>query len=206
MPLSGAAPSAGSTTARVLTVEDDPIVRADLRLILEDHGFDVCADARNGVEAVELAREHRPDLILIDLNLPELDGVEATRRILEEREVPIVALTGYVAGDSIERAVEAGAVDHVTKPFSEAELVDTLRDVLSTRRLEAERDAEHHYIRITIEAMLRENRTEKEIIAVVRSMTGEPAPPGELSATFGRCAAWLRGLPSARARHTKPSA
>jgi CheY-like chemotaxis protein len=195
-----------STTARVLTVEDDPIVRADLRLILEDHGFDVCADARNGVEAVELAREHRPDLILIDLNLPELDGVEATRRILEEREVPIVALTGYVAGDSIERAVEAGAVDHVTKPFSEAELVDTLRDVLATRRLEAERDAEHHYIRITIEAMLRENRSEKEIIAVVRSMTGEPVPPGELSAALRRCAAWLRGRPSAIARHTKRSA
>jgi len=192
-----------STTARVLTVEDDPIVRADLRLILEDHGFDVCADARNGVEAVELAREHRPDLILIDLNLPELDGVEATRRILEEREVPIVALTGYVAGDSIERAVEAGAVDHVTKPFTEAALVDTLREVLTTRKLEAEREAEHHRIRITIEAMLRENRSEKEIIAIVRSMTGEPTPPGKLSAALRRRAAWARGLPSAVARHTK---
>ena len=65
-------------TASVLTVEDDPIVRADLRLILEDAGFDVCADARDGVEAVELARQHRPDLILMDLNLPGLDGVEAT--------------------------------------------------------------------------------------------------------------------------------
>jgi len=195
-----------STTARVLTVEDDPIVRADLRLILEDHGFDVCADARDGVEAVELAREHRPDLILIDLNLPELDGVEATRRILDERDVPIVALTGYSAGDSIERAVEAGAVDHVTKPFSEAELVDTLRDVLATRRLEVERDAHQHHMRIMIEAMLRENRTEKEIIAVVRSMTGEPAPPGELSAALRRGAAWLRGLPSAIGEHTKRSA
>jgi CheY-like chemotaxis protein len=185
------------TPARVLTVEDDPIVRADLRLILEDHGFDVCADARNGVEAVELAREHRPDLILIDLNLPELDGVEATRRILDERDVPIVALTGYSAGDSIERAVEAGAVDHVTKPFSEAELVDTLRDVLATRRLDVERDAHHHHIRIMIEAMLRENRTEEEIVAVVRSMTGEPPPPGERVPVFRRYAAWLRSLTSA---------
>ncbi len=186
------------TTARVLTVEDDPIVRADLRLILEDHGFEVCADARDGVEAVELAREHRPDLILIDLNLPELDGVEATRRILEEREVPIVALTGYVAGDSIERAVEAGAVDHVTKPFSVAELVGTLRDVLAKRRLEAERAADHHHIRIAIEAMLRENRSEKEITAVVRRMTGEPAVPDALSRALGR-------LTSAIARHAKRS-
>lgn len=176
------------STTSVLTVEDDPIVRADLRLILEDHGFDVCAGARNGIEAVELAREHRPDLILIDLNLPELDGVEATRLIMGEREVPIVALTGYVEGDWIARAVEAGAADHVTKPFSEAELVDTLRGVLATWRL----DAEHHYIRVTIEAMLRENRTEQEIIAVVRRMTGEPAPPGKLAAALRRCAAWMR--------------
>ena len=144
-----------STPARVLTVEDDPIVRADLRLILEDHGFDVCAAARNGLEAVDLAREHRPDLVLIDLNLPELDGVEATRRIFDERKVPIVAFTGSVGGDSIQRAVDAGAADHVTKPFSEGELVDTLRNVLATQRLEAEREADHHYVRVMIEAMLR---------------------------------------------------
>src|SRR6187397_3140174 len=100
--------------ARVLTVEDNPIVRADLRLILEDHGFDVCADARDGAEAVDLAREHRPDLILIDLNLPELDGVEATRRIMDERDVAIVAFTGD-QGYLTDRAVEAGAVAHVTK-------------------------------------------------------------------------------------------
>lgn len=181
------------TAARVLTVEDNPIVSADLRLILEDHGFDVCADARNGAEAVELAREHRPDLILIDLHLPVLDGIEATRRILNERKVPIVALTGYVRGSSIQRAVEAGAVDHVTKPFSEAGLVDTLRGALAGQALDAEREAEHDYIRVRIEAMLRENRTEKEILAMVRSVTGEPAPPSGLSLALRRSAAWLRG-------------
>lgn len=181
------------TAARVLTVEDNPIVSADLRLILEEHGFDVCADARNGVEAVELARQHRPDLILIDLNLPVLDGIEATRRIMGERKVPIVALTGYVRGSSIQRAVEAGAVDHVTKPFSETGLVDTLRSALATQALDAEREAQQDHIRVRIEAMLRENRTEKEILAMVRSITGEPAPPGELSLALRRCAAWLRG-------------
>jgi response regulator NasT len=169
-----------------MTVEDDPIVRADLRLILEDHGFDVCADARDGVEAVELAREHRPDLILIDLHLPELDGVEATRRILDEREVPIVALTGYVTGDTIQRAAEAGAVDHITKPFSAAGLVEKLRDVLATRKLELERAVEHDYIRAVIERMLRDNRSEEEILAVVWSMTGEQPPPGTFSAALRR--------------------
>ena len=182
------------TPASVLTVEDNPITRADLRLILEEHGFDVCADAQNGFEAVELARTHRPDLILIDLNLPGLDGVEATRRILGERAVPIVALTGHVAGDWIERAAEAGAVDHVTKPFSETALVDTLRGVLTASRLDAEREAEHHYVRIAIEAMQRENRTEQEIIAVVCGMTGEPAPPGALTAVLRRGADRLRDL------------
>ncbi len=180
------------TPATVLTVEDDPIVRADLRLILEDHGFDVCADAHDGFEAVELAREHRPDLILIDLNLPGLDGVEATRRILGERNVPIVALTGHVAGDWVERALEAGAVDLVTKPFGEGALVDTLRSVLATSRLDTEREAEHHYIRCVIEAMLREHRTEREILAVVRSMTGEPPPSGRGTGVLRRSVAWWR--------------
>ena len=182
-----------STAAKVLTVEDNPIVRADLRLILEEHGFDVCPDARNGYEAVELARQYRPDLILIDLNLPLLDGIEATRLIMDERSVPIVALTGHIRGTRIQRAVEAGAVDHVTKPFSEAGLVDTLRGALAAQAHDAERDAEHDHIRVTIEAMVRENRTEREILAVVRSITGEPAPPSELSLALRRCAAWLRG-------------
>src|SRR4051794_33719951 len=66
-----------TAAARVMTVEDDPIVRADLRLVLEDAGFGVCADARDGIEAVELARLHAPDLIVLDLGLPKLDGVEA---------------------------------------------------------------------------------------------------------------------------------
>src|SRR2546421_142135 len=117
------------TTARILTVEDDPIVRADLRLILEDAGFDVCADARDGVEAVDLAREHRPDLVLIALSWRRLAGVEATRRILEERDVPVVALTGHSTGDVVDRAVDAGVVGHVRKPFSETQLVSTVSGV-----------------------------------------------------------------------------
>ena len=157
-------------TASVLTVEDDPIVRADLRLILEDAGFDVCADARDGVEAVELARQHRPDLILMDLNLPGLDGVEATRRILHERSVPIVALTGHTASDSVERALDAGAVAHVLKPFHEAHLVGTLTDVLA-ERAEAGAEADRRHYLIMIESMLRDGYTEREIVAAVEGRT-----------------------------------
>jgi two-component system, response regulator PdtaR len=158
------------TAARVLTVEDDPIVRADLRLILEDAGFDVCPDARDGIEAVELARTHCPDLILIDLGLPRIDGVEATRRILEEREVSIVALTGHRAGGFVERAMEAGAVAHVLKPFNEAHLVGTITGVLAERhsRDAADAEAEHRGQLIMIESMLRRGHSEREINDALR--------------------------------------
>ena len=114
----------------VLTVEDDPIIRADLRLVLEDAGFDV-SDARDGIEAVELAREHEPDVILLDLGLPGIGGVEATRQILAERVVPIVALTGRSRGLA-EEAVEAGASSYVLKPFHPEEVVGALLDAIAT--------------------------------------------------------------------------
>ena len=69
-------------TATVLTVEDDPVTRADLRVVLEDAGFTVVPDARDGLEALELARRHEPDVVLLDLGLPRLGGVEAVRRLL----------------------------------------------------------------------------------------------------------------------------
>lgn len=116
--------------ATVLTVEDDPIVRADLRLVLEEAGFDVCADARDGAEAVELARLHTPDLILLDLGLPGIDGVEATRQILNERDVPIVALTGRSEALASE-ALDAGAITCVRKPFAARQLVETLTETLN---------------------------------------------------------------------------
>jgi CheY-like chemotaxis protein len=117
--------------ATVLAVEDDPIVRADLRLVLEDAGFEV-ADARDGVQAVELARTHEPDAIVLDLGLPRLDGVEATRRILAERDVPIVALTGR-SQVLAEEAIEAGASSYVLKPFEPEEVVGAVLDAIAFR-------------------------------------------------------------------------
>jgi two-component system, response regulator PdtaR len=123
--------SSATATARVMTVEDDPIVRADLRLVLEDAGFGVCAGARDGVEAVELARLHAPDVIVLDLGLPRLDGVEATRQILSERDVPIIVLTGR-SSSLAEEAMDAGAVTYLRKPFVERELVDTVTTTLAS--------------------------------------------------------------------------
>jgi two-component system, response regulator PdtaR len=190
-------PLPAPTTARVLTAEDDPVVRDDLRLILEDAGCDVCPDARDGVEAVELARTHRPDLILIDLSLPRIDGIEATRRILHERDVPIVALTGHSPEGVVERAIEAGAITHIRKPFHEAHLVGTITGVLAERALRDDADAEEEAERrgrlIMIESMVRDGYSQREIAYAIRDRCGPggefgtPRPlSGLIRALFGR--------------------
>jgi CheY-like chemotaxis protein len=129
-----------TATARVMTAEDDPIVRADLRLVLEEAGFGVCAGARDGIEAVELARLHEPDVIVLDLGLPRMGGVEATRQILSERSVPIIALTGRSTALAL-AAVEAGAVTYLRKPFVERELVDTVAKAVEAHRRAAREES-----------------------------------------------------------------
>jgi len=153
--------------ARILTVEDDPIVRADLRLVLEDAGFDVLPDARDGVEAVDRAREHRPDLILIDLGLPRLSGVEATRQILGERDVPIVALTGHRDGELVDEALDAGAVGHVLKPFHDRQLVETLRIALTEGSRKQGDENERRRQLLLIDSLVRRGYAEAQIIAAL---------------------------------------
>jgi two-component system, response regulator PdtaR len=162
-----------ANAARILTVEDDPIVQRDLRLILEDAGYVVCSSASDGLEAVEQARRHRPDLILMDIGLPRLDGIAATEQILGERDVPIVALTGRSNRDGLDRAATAGAARHILKPFSEGELIETLADVL------AERDVADRHLKVLIESMGRSGHSEREIVAAVEDQTGRrgPRPP-----------------------------
>jgi CheY-like chemotaxis protein len=156
------------TPPRILTVDDDPIVRADLRVILEDAGFAVVPDARDGDEAVERAREHAPDLIVMDLGLPGLDGFAATSRILSERDVPIVALSGHNAAEVRERAAAAGAGSYLLKPFSEASLLDTIREALARRQRELEVESNAYHLRAMIESMVRENVSERQIERAVR--------------------------------------
>lgn len=122
-----------AAAASVMTVEDNVLVRADLRLVLEDAGFDVVAEAGDGLEAVELAREHRPDAIVLDLGLPHLDGIETSQRLLAERDVPIVALTGR-SERLAEQAVAAGATSYVLKPFHDRTIVAAVTGALAAHR------------------------------------------------------------------------
>jgi response regulator NasT len=114
----------------VLIAEDETLIRLDLHRLLEASGYDVCGLAIDGIEAVECALELRPDLIVLDVKMPRLDGVEAARRILAAYHVPIVMLTAYGYGELISRGLDAGVVGFVVKPFGERDLLDALRDAL----------------------------------------------------------------------------
>jgi response regulator NasT len=94
--------------------------------MLERAGFEVVAEARDGREAVALAAEHRPDLAVMDVKMPELDGIEAARQMLEQRQIPIVMLTAFSEAALVGRAVDAGVFGYLVKPFRETDLLPAI--------------------------------------------------------------------------------
>jgi response regulator NasT len=173
---------------RILIAEDETIIRLDLRDLLERTGHEVCAEARDGVEAVELARSERPDLAIMDVKMPRLDGIDAARRILEERPLPIVMLTAYGQNELVSRAVEAGVFGYLVKPFREADLLPAIRaararhEELAALREEADSLAEALAARKTIERakgllMAKEGLSEEAAFARLRrasQVSGRP--------------------------------
>lgn len=119
--------AAAARAGRILIAEDETIIRLDLRAMLEAGGFEVCGEARDGVEAVELAEYLSPDVIVMDIKMPRLDGIEAARRILEQRPVPIVMLTAFGQDDFVERAIETGVFGYLAKPFREQDVIPAVR-------------------------------------------------------------------------------
>ena len=111
---------------RVLVAEDETLIRLDLTGMLRSAGFEVCAEARDGVEVVELARSELPDLAVLDVKMPRLDGIESARRILDERPIPIVIVSAYTETSLVERAAEAGVFGYLSKPFREEDLLPAI--------------------------------------------------------------------------------
>jgi len=111
----------------VLIAEDETIIRLDLRRLLEVEGLVVCGEARDGEEAIALARDLRPDVVLLDVRMPRIDGIEAARRIYAERPLPIVMLTAFAERRLVERAVDAGVFGYLLKPFREHDVAPALR-------------------------------------------------------------------------------
>jgi len=112
---------------RILIAEDETIIRLDLRDVLERAGHEVCAEARDGEEAVALAQAEHPELAILDVKMPRLDGIETARRILAERPIPIVMLTAYGQDELVARAVEAGVFGYLVKPFRETDLLPAIQ-------------------------------------------------------------------------------
>lgn len=177
-----------SVPLRILVAEDETIIRLDLRELLERSGFEVCAEARDGEEAVALARSERPDVAIMDVKMPKLDGIEAARRILDERPIPIVMLTAYGQQELVSRAVEAGVFGYLVKPFREQDLlpaIETARarhDELAALREEAESLTEALAARKAIERakgllMEKEGLSEQDAFARLRKasqVSGRP--------------------------------
>lgn len=111
---------------RVLVAEDETIIRLDLKELLVRAGHTVVAEARDGEEAVALAEQTNPDLIVMDVKMPRMDGIDAARKIMEQQPVAIVMLTAYAHEDLVIRASEAGAFGYLVKPFREADLVPAI--------------------------------------------------------------------------------
>ena len=173
---------------RILVAEDETIIRLDLRALLERSGFEVVAEAHDGEEAVALAREHEPDLAIMDVKMPRLDGIDAARRILDERPIPIVMLTAYGQEELVSRAIEAGVFGYLVKPFREQDLLPAIRtararhDELSALREEAESLADALAARKAIERakgllMQKEGLSEQDAFARLRKasqISGRP--------------------------------
>lgn len=111
---------------RILIAEDETIIRLDLRDMLVRAGFEVCAEARDGEEAVELARSEEPDLAIMDVKMPKLDGIEAARRMLDERPIPIVIVSAFTERSLVNRAADAGVFGYLSKPFRENDLLPAI--------------------------------------------------------------------------------
>jgi response regulator NasT len=126
----------------VVVAEDEALIRLDIVEMLREAGFDVVGEAGDGEEAVRLAEEHRPDLVVMDIKMPVLDGISAAERIAKSRIAPVVLLTAFSQRELVERARDAGAMAYVVKPFSSADLLPALEIALSRHQEIAALEAE----------------------------------------------------------------
>lgn len=136
------APNDQPQSRTVVIAEDETLIRMDLAEMLAEEGYDVVGQAGDGQKAIELAEELRPDLVILDVKMPVLDGIAAAEAIAGQRIAPVVMLTAFSQRDLVERAREAGAMSYLVKPFSQSDLVPAIEMAVSRfaeiRQLESE--------------------------------------------------------------------
>lgn len=124
-------PAATTRRPRVVIAEDEALIRMDLAEMLDDEGYDVVGQAEDGEKAVALATEHQPDLVILDVKMPRLDGIAAAEQIARARIAPVVILTAFSQRDLVERARDAGAMAYLVKPFDQSDLVPAVEMAMS---------------------------------------------------------------------------
>lgn len=127
-------PKPARTARKVLVAEDDALIRMDLVEILSEEGHVVVGEAGDGEQAVELAERLRPDIVIMDVKMPQMDGIEAASIIAERRIAPVVILTAFSQRDLVERARDAGAMAYLVKPFGRSDLVPAVELAVSRFR------------------------------------------------------------------------
>ena len=127
---------------RVVIAEDEALIRMDLAEMLGEEGYDVVGQAGDGQKAIELARDLRPDLVILDVKMPVLDGIAAAEAIASKRIAPVVMLTAFSQRDLVERARDAGAMSYLVKPFTQSELVPAIEMAVSRFAEMAQLEAE----------------------------------------------------------------
>ena len=120
-----------TSAPRVLIAEDETLIRLDLAEMLAEEGYDVVAQVADGETAVSQAEELRPDLVILDIKMPRLDGIAAAERIASQRLAPVVILTAFSQRELVERARDAGAMAYLVKPFTQADLVPAVEMAMS---------------------------------------------------------------------------
>jgi AmiR/NasT family two-component response regulator len=130
--MTAAVPGADAVAPRrVLIAEDEALIRLDLAEMLREEGYDIAGQADDGQEAVELAEQLKPDLVIMDVKMPRRDGIDAALEIASKRIAPIVMLTAFSQRDLVERARDAGAMAYLVKPFTASDLVPAIELALS---------------------------------------------------------------------------
>lgn len=120
-----------SKKLRILLVDDESIIRLDLREMLREHGHEIVGEGSNGQEAVDLAEKLNPDLIVMDIKMPVMDGLEAVKRINAERTIPVIMLTAYSQPELVQQATELGVYGYLVKPIKEADILPTIEVALA---------------------------------------------------------------------------
>ncbi len=122
--------SSESTPVRVVIAEDEAIIRLDLKELLVEEGYDVVGETGRGDEAIELVREQQPDLVILDIKMPGLDGLSAARHVAGERMAAVLILTAFSQRELVEQARDAGALAYLVKPFQKSDLIPAIEIAL----------------------------------------------------------------------------